>query len=311
MGNQTINRLVHLQEPVSAISVVIPCKNEEKAVGQTVRGTKQALEEIDIDYEIIVVDDGSSDRTAQEALNSGAMVLSHPANLGYGNAIMNGISVARNPVIAIMDADGTYPLEKLPALIELAGRHDMVVGQRIWDNQNTASINLTFRKVLAYIIYYFTSVKAPDFNSGFRVFHKSNLLDYRPLLCPTFSFTTSLTMIYLLLHRSVCFVPIEYSLRIGTSKVSLLRDALRTFAYVLLITNLFQPYRLVLIFLALSVVLNTIILLAFVLGLVSVALQIGLHILVSVVTLGCVGGLMVMAITKVYQQFSIAKPFTD
>ncbi len=308
MADQTAKGIVHLQEPISAVSVVIPCKNEEAAVGQTVRETRQALDGMDIDYEVIVVDDGSSDATAQEALAAGAMVLSHPINQGYGNAIMNGISVARNPVIAIMDADGTYPIAMLPKMIEMAGRHDMVVGQRIWDDRNTARINLYFRRLLAYLIFYFTNVKAPDFNSGFRVFHKLDLLSYRPLLCPTFSFTTSMTLIFLLLHRSVCFLPIEYATRVGSSKVSLMRDAMRTFSYVFLITNLFQPYRLTIIFLALGVLLNLLTLLASVLGGLGLAWQIGLHVLFSTFVLVCVGGLLVMPMTKLYQQFFIYKP---
>ncbi|MFH1060053.1 MAG: glycosyltransferase family 2 protein [Pseudomonadota bacterium] len=307
MSDQTNRGLIHLQEPISAISVVIPCKNEEKAVGQTISDTRQALEGLSLNFEIIVVDDGSSDATAQEALDNGAMVLSHPINQGYGNAIMNGISVARYPVIAIMDADGTYPIDMLPKMIEMVGSHDMVVGQRIWERHNTARANLLFRKILAYIIYYFTSVRSPDFNSGFRVFHKLDILSYRPLLCPTFSFTTSLTLIYLLLHRSVCFVPIDYSTRVGSSKVSLLRDAIRTFAYVFLITNLFQPYRLVLIFLAMAVVMNLLIMLAGSMAIITTAMQIYLQISASTFVLICVAGLLVMPLTKIYQQMFISK----
>jgi glycosyltransferase involved in cell wall biosynthesis len=308
LSDQTIAGVVHLQEPVSAISVVIPCKNEEKAVGQTIRDTKQALDGIDIDYEIIVVDDGSSDATAREALASGAMVLSHPINHGYGNAIMNGIGVSRYPVIAIMDADGTYPISKLPEMIDLAARHDMVVGQRIWDKQNTARINLLFRRMLALMIHYFTNINAPDFNSGFRVFHKLDVLSYRPLLCPTFSFTTTLTLISLLLHRSVCFLPIEYATRVGSSKVKIFRDAFRTFAYVFLITNLFQPYRLVIIFLGLGLLSNGLVFLAAALGLLGTAWQIGMHILSSTFVLICVGGLLAMPLAKLYQQISVSKP---
>src|SRR3989339_823055 len=100
-----------LQPPITGVSVIIPCKNEELAVAKTIREVDAALASQNYDYEIIVVDDGSVDNTRDEALAAGARVLCHGINLGYGNAIMNGMAVAKYPVIGILDADGTYPPE--------------------------------------------------------------------------------------------------------------------------------------------------------------------------------------------------------
>lgn len=300
MGNTTESRLAYLQGPLTGVSVVIPCKDEEEAVRQTVEEVKQALDTTGLDYEVIVVDDGSADSSGQEALEAGAMVLSHRTNLGYGNAIMNGMSVAKYPVIAILDADGTYPPAMLPRMIELASRHDMVIGQRIWETHNTTRFSLLLRRLLGLVIAYFTSAKAPDFNSGFRVFHKTDILDFRPLLCPTFSFTTSLTLLFLLTHRSVRFLPIEYATRIGSSKVAILRDALRTFAYVFLMANLFQSYRLSLIFLAVGMLSNLLVLLLAGLGALGIGWQLGLHVIFSLFTLVCMAGISIMPMTRIF-----------
>ncbi len=273
--------VIYLQPPVNGVSVIIPCKNEDKAVGLTVKSVADNLSSAGIEYEIIVVDDGSTDRTRDEALAAGAKVLAHPINMGYGNSIMDAMIVAKYPVIATVDADGTYPVAMLPAMIEEASKYDMVIGTRVWTNDNTSLKGKILRKILYYIILYFSNIKAPDYNSGFRVFHKLNTLDYRQILCPTFSFTTSLTILYLLNTKSIKFMKIEYSKRIGISKVSHLRDSICTFSYVFILTSLFQPYRLFLIIIFFGLMLNfMVILLAYVFNLAQ-SLQIGLHIMIS------------------------------
>ena len=281
MPNTTQNDIVYLQSPVNAVSVIIPCKNEELSVRSTIKDISDALNPMDISYEIIVVEDGSTDRTREEALSAGAKVLVHNINMGYGNSIMDGMKIAKYPVIAIMDADGTYPASMLPAMIKDASTHDMVIGSRVWTDSNSSILGKFLRKALYYMILYFSNIKARDYNSGFRIFHKLNTLDYRPILCPTFSFTTSQTLLYLLTGRSVFFKDIEYAKRIGTSKVSYARDAVRTFSYVFIITSLFQPYRLSLIIILLAFILNFVILLFSLFFNLSQSLQIGLHMIVS------------------------------
>jgi glycosyltransferase involved in cell wall biosynthesis len=281
MSTNTIENVIYLQPPVNSVSVIIPCKNEEKSVGFTVKNVADNLSSAGIDYEIIVVDDGSTDRTREEALAAGAKVLVHQINMGYGNSIMDAMNFAKYPVIATIDADGTYPVSILPAMIKEACKYDMVIGARVWTNDNTSIRSKILRKILYYVILYFSNIKAPDYNSGFRVFHKLNTLDYRQILCPTFSFTTSLTILYLLNTKSVNFMNIEYSKRIGTSKVSHLRDAICTFSYVFILTSLFQPYRLFLIIILFALTLNFTVMLLATLFNMAQSIQIGLHIMIS------------------------------
>ena len=275
----------YLQQTVKGVSVIIPCKNEETGIGLTVAAIHAVLKERDVDYEIIVVDDGSSDRTRAVAMAAGARVLVHTINLGYGNSIMDGILIAHYPVVAILDGDGTYPVAQLPMMIDKAASHDMVIGARAWTRHNTSVLGRLLRWSLYYVILYFSNQRAPDYNSGMRVFHKLDTLNYKPILCPTFSFTTTLTLLYLLLARSVVFVDIPYAKRIGTSKVNYVRDAVRTFSYVFVVTSLFQPYRLALLIIGLGVGLNGLVLLAQGLFHWGPALQFGLHVMVSLAIL--------------------------
>jgi len=276
-NNKTMNGEEYLQPETEGISVIIPCKDEETAIGDTVRAVFEALGGQPYEFEVIVVDDGSSDNSRQRALEAGARVLVQRINMGYGNAIMNGMEVSRYDLVAITDADGTYPIAMLPTLIQEAQGHDMVIGQRIWEGNNSSVTAKFFRVLLYYTIFYLTSIKAPDYNSGFRVFHKNNILGYRRILCPTFSFTTTITLLHLFLCKSVSFVPIQYYCRIGCSNVTYFRDALKTLQYVFCMTNLFQVYRLSLLLIALGVGLNLGIILLCVWTGLSGFVQIGLH----------------------------------
>ncbi|MBF0108577.1 MAG: glycosyltransferase family 2 protein [Magnetococcales bacterium] len=282
MANQTEHGEIFLQEQIHAISIIIPCKNEEKAIEMTIKNIQQAMDETDIDYEIIVVDDGSSDRTRTLALEANARVLVHQINLGYGNAIMDGIRISRFATIAIMDADGTYPANQLPLLIRNLSSYDMVVGQRTWTPDNTSLLGRFFRRALYYTILLLSGIKCPDFNSGFRVFHKYNILDYRSILCPTFSFTTTLTVLFLQTHHSVFFLPIDYAKRVGRSKVNYFKDAFRTFAFVFAITSVFRPYRINLLLMIIGIIFNMLILLASHQFTIGGGMQVGLHLLASI-----------------------------
>ncbi|RME78858.1 MAG: glycosyltransferase family 2 protein, partial [Chloroflexi bacterium] len=117
-----------------ALSVIIPAYNEENGVAGQVENIRRVLAGQNIPHEIIVVDDGSSDGTATAARQTGARVLHHPRNRGYGAALKTGIRAARHELVAIIDADGTYPADALPAMLEKMDEYDMVVGARTAEN---------------------------------------------------------------------------------------------------------------------------------------------------------------------------------
>lgn len=227
------------------ISVVIPALNEEGAITATVNSVKETLEKAGLlPYEIIVVDDGSSDRTAQLAFESGAKLVSHPHNVGYGRSLKDGIRAAQFDTIVITDADGTYPIEDIPRLIqEYRKGFDMVVGARSGDHYRESMIKAPLRKILKAIVEFTASRKIPDINSGLRVFSRITVMPYFSHLCDTFSFTTSMTLAYMMNGRFVHYVPIEYLERSGQTKVRLFRDSMRTMQYIIEAATYYNPLK--------------------------------------------------------------------
>ncbi|MBF0444933.1 MAG: glycosyltransferase family 2 protein [Magnetococcales bacterium] len=290
----------YLQLPIRSVSVVVPCKNEEDAIQLTIQGIKNALDSASVEYEIIIVDDGSNDGTRQKAIDAGVRVLVHEINMGYGNSIMNGIKIAKYPVIAMLDADGTYDPAELPKMLEALSRHDMVIGVRKWTPDNTSLTGRFFRTALYYTILFLSGVKAPDFNSGLRVFHKKNILDYRSVICPTFSFTTTLTVLFLQANHSVNFMPIEYSQRIGRSKVNYIKDAIKTFNYVFSITSILRPYRINMFFIISAVLMNGFVMISSLFSPFIQSIQLGLHTIISVPLLIASLSLSAYVNTRIY-----------
>ncbi len=213
-----------------AVSVVVPAFNEAASVGQTIQELKDALQpNADWQWEIIVVDDGSTDDTANVAETAGARVIRHPQNTGYGRALKTGIEGSCHDVIAIIDADGTYPAKELPTLIALYGKgFDMVVGARTGPHYRQSWIKWPLRLLLRGIVEWVSGRRIPDINSGFRIFNRNVYALFSRHLCDTFSFTTSLTLAMILNSHSVKYHPIDYAPRVGSSKVRLVGDSWRT-----------------------------------------------------------------------------------
>ncbi len=235
------------------LSLVIPAFNEEGAVFDAVRNAMSVLEEnLDGPYEIVVVDDGSSDETAARAAEAGARVIRHPHNTGYGRALKSGITAAQYDTIAISDADGTYPIEELPRLVEKFNLgFDMVVGARGGKYYHGSFLKKPMREILRFLVEWTAGRKIPDINSGLRVFSRKTVMPYFTHLCDTFSFTTSQTLAYMMTARYVTYLPIGYSDRIGETKVRLWRDSLRTLQYIVQAIIYYNPIK---IFLLMSLV---------------------------------------------------------
>lgn len=239
------------QHEVFDLSVVIPAFNEEEAIAQTVREVRSALSELAIDYEIVVVDDGSTDGTRQAAAGCGARVVASPENLGYGASLKRGIAAVDSEYIAIIDADGTYPASNLPRMLELARSADMVVGARDKGMTNVPVVRRPAKLILNNFANFLARRRIPDLNSGLRVFRRSSLVRFIPLLPSGFSFTTTITLCMICSGLTVDYLPIEYRQRIGKSSMR----PTDFFNFILLVLRsivLFSPLR---IFLPLGAVL--------------------------------------------------------
>jgi glycosyltransferase involved in cell wall biosynthesis len=202
-----------------AVTVVIPAYNEGSHVAAQVRAVQETMAQTDWPYEIIVVDDGSKDETAREADSTGARVLRRTKNRGYGAALKLGISRAKYPWILITDADGTYPVEFIPALLALAEHNEMIVGARIGDSVQIPLMRRPAKWFLTKLSSYLAGQRLPDINSGLRLMRRSLVQRYEALLPDGFSFTTTITLSAACNGHSVEYVPINYHARLGESKI--------------------------------------------------------------------------------------------
>jgi len=233
---------------MNGLSLIIPALNEAEGLRRVLGALEGLRPTLPIPVEVIVVDDGSSDRTAEVASTARVVVIKNPVNLGYGASLKRGLSRATHEWIGIIDADGSYDVGELGKLLARADSYDMVIGARRGKVYRGTFLKYPMRVVFHWLCTYVTGVKVPDVNSGFRLFRKELALQHVRVLCQGFSFTTSLTMLCLLEGKLVGFVPITYSQRIGTSKVRLFRDTLRSSQILLEVVLLYNPLKAFLVF---------------------------------------------------------------
>ena len=224
------------------VSVVIPAFNEESAVAAQVKAIRRVLSVAGTQHEILVVDDGSSDRTAVEAVAAHARVLRHPVNRGYGAAIKTGVMAARHDRIVIIDGDGTYPADAIPELLAKLGTADMVVGARIGPRAHIPRTRRPAKWMLGWLANRIAGRKILDLNSGLRAFRRACVAPYFPLLSDRFSFTTTGTLALLADDYHVVYHPIEYYPRIGQSKIRP-RHFMEFMILVVRMAMLFQPLK--------------------------------------------------------------------
>ena len=230
---------------VEGLSFVIPAYNEAGAIAQTVARCQAVLNTIEgILGEVIVVDDCSVDGTGEAAAKAGARVLRHVQNAGYGRSLKDGILAASHDTIIILDGDGTYPVEMTPAMLEeyKKGFH-LVVGRRQGQHYLQSLWKMTLRHILQRLTEFVAGQSIPDVNSGLRIFSRRELLPYFNHLCETFSFTTSQTLAYLMTGKFIRYVPIDYKMRVGSSKVRHCRDSMRTLQYIIQAIIYYNPIK--------------------------------------------------------------------
>ncbi len=220
------------------VSVVIPAYNEEPAIAETISKIKR----LHPDFEILVVDDGSSDATAQKAKDAGAVVIRHPYNIGNGAAVKTGIRHAKGRYVVLMDGDGQHRPEDIKRIISHLGTYDLVVGAR--DGKGQASIgrriaNWCYNKMASYV----GKFPIRDLTSGFRAFETATVRRYLYLFPNTFSYPTTSTLAYLRSGLTIKYVPIKVMKRKGKSKISILRDGTRFVLIILRIATLYSPLR--------------------------------------------------------------------
>lgn len=230
-----------MQEP---ISIVIPAYNEAEAIGDTLDELRQMMTTSGLSGEIVVVDDGSSDNTAEEvACRKDVRLLQHQQNRGYGASLKTGIRRAGHEIIVIIDADGTYPGEEIGCLVSKLNGYDMVVGARTGQNVKIPWIRRPAKWALGKLANYLSGVDIPDLNSGLRVFRRRTVIPYFRMLPSGFSFTTSITLVMLTNDYNVLYSPIDYRARNGKSKIRPVRDTINFLSLVVRVILSYRPLR--------------------------------------------------------------------
>lgn len=226
------------------ISIVIPAYDEEKGISEVLTDLKTILDDTHLQYEIIIVDDGSSDKTAEIVQKHDFVrLVQHPVNRGYGAALKTGIKSSNGEWILITDADGTYPNEYIPELLKYSDEYNMVVGARTGENVSIPLYRRPAKLFLTKLANYLVGTKIPDLNSGMRLFRKEDSMKYFHILPSGFSFTTTITLSYLSDGFLVKYVPIDYHERHGSSKIKPFRDGMNFILLILKAITYFNPLK--------------------------------------------------------------------
>ncbi len=228
---------------MTAVSVIIPAYNEADGIENVLKQLEIALKSTGADYEIIVVNDGSTDRTGEILKEKPVRLIEHPVNQGYGASLKEGLVEAKHEFVLIIDADGTYPEDAIPLLLEEADRYDMVVGSRTGQAVAIPPHRRFPKWLINKLADYLVGMKIPDLNSGLRVFRKSTALKFLGLLPDGFSFTTTITLALLSNDYRVHYLPIDYHKRQGLSKFRPLQDTFNLISLVLRTSLYFNPLK--------------------------------------------------------------------
>ncbi|MFO7915942.1 MAG: glycosyltransferase family 2 protein [Candidatus Krumholzibacteriales bacterium] len=220
------------------VSIIIPAYNEEEGLGSTLMELMPLAEERG--WEVIVIDDGSTDRTAEIVKENGSILVSHPYNKGYGASLKSGIRNASGEIVVMMDSDGQHSGVDIDKLLEHIDRYDMVVGAR----KGNVLVRAPGKKLLSMVANFLSGMKIPDLNSGFRAFYRETVKSFIHF-CPNgFSFTTTITLAYLRESFNVKYVPIEADTRVGRpSSVKFFRDGYKAFLLIIRVIVLFNPLK--------------------------------------------------------------------
>ena len=226
------------------ISIIIPVYNEEEAIGDDLDTIIQTMSGSDLTWEIIVVDDGSTDASAEIVRQrEGVRLIQHPYNRGTGAARTTGLKHARGDVIVMTDGDGTYPNQDVPRLLAHMDECDMVIGARRAEAGSLKWLRSPTKLFIRLLASYLTGVRIPDLNSGLRVFKKSVTERFLDILPTTHSWVGTQTIAFLSEGYTVKFVPIDYYKRKGKSSFHPIADTYNYISLVVRTIMYFNPLK--------------------------------------------------------------------
>jgi glycosyltransferase involved in cell wall biosynthesis len=226
------------------VSIILPVFNESAHLEQEVDRVRAAMDASPYSYEIIVVDDGSSDNSAEVAARIPNIRFLHfLQNRGSGSARKAGTKAARGRVTVWTDVDMTYPNDMIPQLVKELEGYDQVVGARTTEEGTVKALRVPAKWLIRKLASFLAGTKIPDLNSGFRAFRTDVARQYLNQLPVGFSCVTTITMTFLANGYSVKYIPIEYAKRAGESKFHWYKDTRRYATQVVRMILSYNPLR--------------------------------------------------------------------
>jgi glycosyltransferase involved in cell wall biosynthesis len=241
-----MHRKSNILEDMSDIkySMIIPVRNEEEVIDEVITDVKKALDLLKSSYEMIVIDNVSTDKTVDIVKkHSDVRLIQHESDKGYGGSIKEGVTVAKSDNVIIIDGDGTYPAGDIPKLVSYIGQYDLVSGARVGKDVSISVIRRIGKFFHHRLINFLAGERISDMNSGLRVFKKDVFLRYYPLYPSGFSISTTFLLACLLNDHPVKFVDINYAPRRGSSKIKIFRDGLNFLLLILRSIMYFNPLK--------------------------------------------------------------------
>lgn len=234
------------------VSVVLPAFNEEEAVGKVIDDVRAAMDSSGYRYEILLVDDVSTDRTAEIAQEKGVRVIKRVVQGGSGACRRTGILNAKGEIIVMLDADGSYEASDIPNLLAYFPDYDQVNGARTTEEGTLKVLRAPAKWLIRRFACYLTQTHIPDLNTGLKAFKKEIMKKYLWVLPDGFSCVTTMTLAFLANGYAVKYIPTTYHKRIGKSKFHPLKDTLNYVNTVIRMVMYFKPLR---VFMPLAMVL--------------------------------------------------------
>ena len=233
------------------VSIILPCYNEQDHVTAEVARICAAMDASEYTYEVLAFDDASTDETLARLREVAPrfprlQIVHFHRNGGSGTVRRIGTQRARGEIVVWTDADMTYPNERIPELVQMLEKDatvDQVVGARTSEEGTHKVLRVPAKWFIRKLAERLTNFRIPDLNSGFRAFRREVALPYLRLLPPGFSCVTTITLAFLSNQHDVCYVPIDYAKRAGTSKFRFVRDAYRYILQVLRMVMYFNPLK--------------------------------------------------------------------
>ena len=234
------------------LTVLLPSYNEQEAIVPVIREVRESLHEWPGRWEILVVDDASTDQTARRAAEQGVRVIRRAENGGSGASRKTGTRAARGRLVAMLDADGTYVPSYLPQILGYFPDYDQVNGARTSEQGTLRALRFGAKLLIRKLAEWISGKRIPDLNTGMKVYKRDLMLRYLWCMPDGFSCVTSMTLAFLCNGHPVKYVAVDYRKRIGQSKFHPVKDAAKYASTMVRIIMYFRPLR---VFLPMSLVL--------------------------------------------------------